>query len=79
MLEKEFKYFKEHQAELFAKYPNKYLVIKDYKVAFAEDVFEEALHKAIQAGLELGTFLVQLCSEGKDSYTQTFHSRVIFA
>lgn len=79
MLEKEFKYFKEHQTELYAKYPNRYLVIKDCKVVFAESAFEAALQKAVQAGFELGTFLVQLCGKGKESYTQTFHSRVIFA
>ncbi len=27
---------------------------------------------------ELGTFLIQECTEGDSAYTQTFHSRVIF-
>ena len=27
---------------------------------------------------ELGTFLIQECTEGDSAYTETFHSRVIF-
>jgi carbamoylphosphate synthase large subunit len=79
MLEKEFNYFKVHHDELFAEYPNKYVVIKDGKVMFAGDTFEAALQQAVQSGLEVGTFLIQLCSEGEEGYTQTFHSRVVFS
>lgn len=79
MLEDEFKYFKDNHDALFAEYPNKYIVIKDKKVLFADDTFEDALSKAINGGLEVGTFLIQLCSAGESGYTQTFHSRVIFA
>ena len=79
MLEKEFEYFKENHDELYRKYPNKYIVIRENNVVYSADTFEEALDKAISGGLEVGNFLVQLCSEGDKDYTQTFHSRVIFA
>lgn len=79
MLEVEFKFFREHQNELYRKFPHKYLVIKDEKVVCAEATFEEALKSAINQGLELGTFLIQLCGESEKSYTQSFHAGVIFA
>lgn len=78
MLEKEFKYFREHHDDLYHLYPNKYLVIKDDKVIYIADTFEKALDLAVDAGYQVGEFLVQLCSEGDEAYTQTFHSRVIF-
>jgi len=79
MLEREFKYFKENHDTLYREYPNKYLVIQGDNVITSKDTFEEALNEAIRKGLEVGSFMVQLCSEGEEAYTQTFHSRVIFA
>lgn len=79
MLEKEFKYFMDNHDSLYNDYPNKYIVIKDENVLYAEDSMEEALKRAIEGGLQVGSFLIQLCSEGDKAYTQTFHSRVIFA
>lgn len=79
MLEDEFKFFRDNHDALFSKYPNRHIVIKDKKVLFDDDSFGGALKKAIQGGLEVGTFIIQLCSAGEDGYTQTFHSRVIFA
>jgi hypothetical protein len=78
MLEKEFKYFKANHSLLFDLYPNKHVVIKDEKVHFASDSFNEALEFA-KTNFELGTFLIQFCSETTEGYTQTFHSRAIFA
>lgn len=79
MLEREFKYFKDNHARLLEEYPNKYLVIQEDKVLFAEDSMESAIEKAVEAKLEAGTYMVQLCSEGDSAFTQTFHSRVVFA
>lgn len=79
MLKDEFRFFKENHDKLLEEYPDKYLVIKDGKVLFAENSTEAAIKNAVDAGLELGTFLVQYCSEGDSAYTQTFHSNVIFA
>ena len=75
----DFKFFRENHDVLLKEYFNKYIVIKDRNVLFCGDSFKVALSKALDGGLELGTFIIQLCSEGESGYTQTFHSRVIFA
>jgi hypothetical protein len=74
-LEKDFDYYLKHQDELVRKYAGRYLVIRDEEVVGA---FDHQL-EAVQAGAErfpLGSFLVQKCEPGEESYTQTFHSRV---
>ena len=79
MLEDDFKFFKDNHDAIFSEYPNKHVVIKGKEVLYSDDTFEGALTKAINGGLEVGTFLIQHCSAGDEGYTQTFHSRVIFA
>lgn len=79
MLKKEFQYYIDHQAELVKKYNGKYLVIKDEAVIGVYDSFEKAIEQSQQKGLIPGTYMVQKCAPGEESYTQTFHSRVIFA
>ncbi len=77
-LEKEFKYYLEHQKELVKKYNGKFIVIKDCNVIGTFDSELEAVEKTAEKH-ELGTFLVQKCEHGSESYTQTYHSRVLFA
>ena len=76
-LEKEFNYYLEHQEELVKKYNGKFLVIKDANVIGAYDSELEAVEGTAKDH-ELGTFLVQKCEPGSESYTQTYHSRVAF-
>jgi hypothetical protein len=76
-LEKEFKYFIENQNKLAKRYNNKYIVIKNKKVIGVYDSVVEAVQETSK-NEPLGTFLVQKCTPGKESYTQTYHSRVIF-
>ncbi len=77
MLEKEFQYYKEHQDELVKKHNGKYLAIVGESIA---GVFNSELeaYSAMKEKAAPGTFLIQLCTPGKDSFTQTFHSRVSF-
>ena len=77
-LEKEFKYYLEHQDELVKKYNGKFIVIKNCEVIGVFDSELEAVEKTAEK-YELGTFLVQKCEPGAESYTQTYHSRVLFA
>ena len=77
-LEKEFKYYIDHQAELVEKYNGKFVVIKDCKVIGAFDSELESINTTSEQ-YELGTFLVQKCEPGSESYTQTYHSRVALA
>lgn len=78
ILEDNFKYFTDNHEAILRDYRDKFVVIKDQTVILAEDTFDLALEKATSQGLELGTFLIQECTEGDSGYTQTFHSRAIF-
>lgn len=75
----DFKWFVDNHDNLFKKYPNKSLVIKDKNVVCSGNSFEEALQMALKAGLEVGTFIIQNCSKGEECYIQNFSSRVVFA
>ena len=76
-LEKEFEYYLAHQDELIQKYDGRFIVIKDGEVIGAFDSELEAIETTSEKH-ELGTFLVQKCESGVESYTQTYHSRVVF-
>ena len=77
-LREDFDYFVDNHDELFRQYPNRYLVIKDKRVVYDEGSFEEALNRAAVNGMNVGTFIIQYCTEGDSAYTQTFHSRAVF-
>ena len=64
----DFKYFLDHHDELLKQHRNKFVVISDRHVRFADDTFERALKKALDGGLEMGTFIVQECTEGNAAY-----------
>ena len=76
-LENEFKFYLENQSELVKKYNGKYIVIKNIEIIGVFDSEIDAVEKTSEHH-ELGTFLVQKCEPGKESYTQTYHSRVFF-
>ena len=76
-LEKEFQFYLDHQDELVKGYDGKYIVIKNGEVLGAYDSDLEALEKTSKEH-ELGTFLIQKCEPGTESYSTTFHSRVAF-
>ncbi len=78
MLEREFQYFIDNQAELVAKYHKKYLVIKGDAVIGVYDTEADAYFET-ELKEELGTFLIQYCEAGQKAYSQTFHTRVHFA
>lgn len=77
-LQRQLEYFKSNQDELIKKYEGKFLVIKDQEV---QGVYSTEMEAYINAKnkFELGTFLIQQCLPGQESYTQTFHSRVAFS
>jgi hypothetical protein len=72
MLDKEFQYYLDNQNELLKKYNNRFIVIVGNEVVGDYDSFEQALFQTIEKKYELGTFLIQECTEGEDAYTQTF-------
>jgi len=77
-LQKQLDYFKAHQNKLVKKYKGRFLVIKDQEIQGSYDTEIEAYTNA-KKKFELGTFLIQQCLPGQESYTQTFHSRVAFS
>jgi len=77
-LKAEFDFFLEHQDELVAKYRGKFLAIKNGKVLGEYTTDLEAVTETAKTE-PLGTFLVQKVEPGTAIYTQTFHSRVVFA
>lgn len=77
-LETLFNYYLTNQSELVKQYNGKHIVLVNNQVVGAFDTMEEAYNYA-ETNYELGTFLIQLCTPGDEAYTQTFHSRVVFA
>ena len=75
MLDKEFKYYIDNQEELLEKYNNRVLVIIGEEVVGDYEDYEEALFDAASK-YELGTFLVQECTEGEEAYTETFYTPI---
>lgn len=78
MLEKEFQYYLDNQKSLVEKFHGKFIVIINENVVGVYDTFEAALLES-QGKYSIGSFLIQECLPGEENYTQTFHSRVIFA
>lgn len=72
----EFNYYIQHQKELVDKYNGRFIVLKNSEILGVFDSELEAI-KETSKSHKLGTFLVQRCEPGKESYTQTYHSRVI--
>lgn len=77
MLEQEFSYYISNKDLLIKQYLGRFLVIKDQEVVGDFDTEIDAYSFGV-SNYELGTFLIQQCLPGEESYTQTFHSRVIF-
>ena len=73
-----YQYFLDNKKELVKKYAGLYIVIVNCEVvgSYADDkvAYDEAVEK-----YGLGNFLIQLCTENEEEYTQTYHSRVAFA
>lgn len=76
-LEKEFNYYLKNQDELVKKYTGKVIAIKNEKVIGIFDSDLQAVEEVSKTE-ELGTFLIQKVESGSNSYTQTYHSRLIY-
>ena len=78
MLDKEFKYFLEHQDELVKRYNGRFIVIIGDNVIGDYSSEAEAYTETIKKH-KPGNFLIQECLPGQAAYKQIFNSRVIFA
>lgn len=77
MLDKDFKYYLDHQKELLPLYNGKFVMIVKEKVVGAYNSMAEAYHQG-KSKYGAGNFLVQLCTPGDSAYTITYHSRARF-
>ncbi len=77
-LEREFQFYLDNQDELVEQYQGKFIVIKDCQVIGFYMSDAEAVEETLKEH-EIGTFLVQRCEPGEDSYSQVFHSLVAIA
>lgn len=75
-LKDEFDFYLENQSKFVEKYLGKYIVLKNHEVLGAYATNIEA-YKETEKMHALGSFLIQFVQEGNESYTQTFHSRVL--
>ena len=75
MLNKEFKYYLDHQEELIPLYEGKFIVIIGNEVVGAYDNREDAYYSSMEK-YEPGTFMIQLCTPGDDAYTVRYYNRV---
>jgi len=77
MLEREFKYYKDHQDDLVKRYNGKFItIVGEEVIGNFDDAFKA--YTQMKKKYSVGTFLIQHCLPGEDSYTQTFYSRVAF-
>ena len=75
-LKDEFDFYLVNHADFVAKYLGKFVVLKNHEVIGSHDSNIEA-HRETEKVHEVSTFLIQFVQEGAESYTQTFHSRVL--
>lgn len=74
-LNNEYQFYLSNQDELIKEYNDKVIVIKNQEVVGSFDNEEQAYFFAKEK-FELGTFLIQRCSENEKTYKATYRSRV---
>ena len=75
LLRKEFEFYLKNQEEFVEKYEGRFIVLKTKQVIGVYDSKIEA-YEETKKDNELGTFLIQFVGKDKESYSQTFYSRV---
>ena len=68
MRDADFEWFKEHYDEIYEKYGECYVAIKDKQIFGVYDSYVEGFHSA-QEIRELGTFIFQHCNGDESGYT----------
>jgi len=74
-IDQDFKYYLSHQDELVKKYNGKYIVLNDTNVVGAYDDYVDAFYSSLEK-YKPGTFMIQLCTPGKEAYTVRYYNRV---
>jgi len=76
-LDKEYQFFEKNRKNLIKQYPDKFVIVKNQKIAGVYNTEESAYQHAIKSH-KLGTFLIQQCIKEKEEKIAVFNSRVIF-
>lgn len=76
MLDKEYEYYKSHEADLRLTYFGRCIVIKGSEVIGDYDDKRLAIAAALANGHKPGSFLVQLVAPDENGQVAMFHSRV---
>ena len=77
MQENDFQWFLEKYKDLFEKYGDCYLVIKDKSVLGVYKTYAEGVENALK-NEEIGTFIVQQCSSNKTASTNASVASINF-
>lgn len=78
MIEKQLKYFKEHQKELMKKFSGRFLIISEDLEIIVFDTLPEAYTFGVEK-YGLGNFLLQNCSPNHVGKIQVISPTVVFA
>lgn len=69
-IEENYEWFKKYLLNLIKDYNDKYIVIQNKKVIASYDSYSEAYNDIVfNKKLELGSFIIQMCSLDKDKTT----------
>lgn len=77
MQETDFMWFKEHCSELFRKFGEKYIVVKNASVLGSYDTYAEGVRAALETE-KAGTFIVQKCGADESAYTGYIASTIFY-
>lgn len=69
----DFKWFKENHVDLFKKYGDTFLAIKNEQVIGTYRSYAEGVRKTSEKE-ELGTFIIQHCTQDESGYTNFIYS-----
>lgn len=64
----DYEWFKEHCTELFERFGNSYVAIKDKSVLGVYQTYAEGVRETLKTE-QIGTFIVQLCGKDESAYT----------
>lgn len=79
LLQSNFNYYLQNQAQFVEQYVGKFLLIKDRSLNSTFETASDALRYARNNNYEMGTFIIQECLPGEEAYTQVFRHRVSFS
>lgn len=78
MKDKNYDFFVKNFEDLYQKYKDKFIVIKEEVVIGVYDTFDDAYNSSIKVA-ELGTFLIQQCSKAENTVGNFYSNNVVFA